>query len=401
MFDFGRSKRIYLDYAAATPVRREVFSVMEPFFSDKFANPSAIHTEGQAARAAVEASRLSVARILGVRPEGIVWTASGTESNNLAIYGLIRALKEGSERDFSDIEIITTVIEHPSILEAVEHLKSHGVTVHYVSVNESGRIDTTELTSLLSKQTALVTFSYVNSEVGVIEDVKKITRLVRLFNKEHDVNILTHLDAAQAPLWLPCSLSQLGVDLLSLDAGKCCGPKGVGVLAFKHGISLKGIILGGGQESGLRSGTENTPLIVGAAKAFEIAQATHTERSEKVSTIRDYAFGKLSNIEGVHINGSQEERVANNVNISIDGVEAEFAAITLDVAGIACSTKSACGSGKGEGSSVVRTLTDSDERATTSLRFTFGEQTTKSEIDKLVTALRGHILKTRAFGETY
>ena len=372
---------------------------MQPYFAERFANPSAIHKEGQEARQAIEKARLNVARALGVRPEEVTWTASGTEANNLALYGLLRQLTEEEGRPITTLEIITPPIEHPSILEVVKHLEIQGATIKYVPVKETGRMDLAALAALLTPQTALVTCAYVNSEIGVVEDVKHLTRLVRRFNIDQQATVRVHLDAAQAPLWLPCKLEPLGVDMLSLDAGKCGGPKGVGLLVRRHGVRLKGVVLGGGQETGLRAGTENTPLIVGAAKALVLAQEDFKERSERIGQLRDQLIERLTRIAGVDLNGSQEYRVANNVNVSIAGVEAEFAAVTLDTAGIACSTKSACGSGKGAGSSVVRTITGNEQRALTSLRFTLGEDTKVRDLDRLVGVLTTHIEKTRAFTE--
>ncbi len=399
MLNFRRQKRIYLDYAAATPVRAEVFSVMAPHFTQLFANPSAIHQEGQLARRVVEKARLDVARVLGVRPDDVSWTGSGTEANNLAILGYLKQLTAEAGKHYSELEIVTTAIEHPSVLEACREASSLGVTVKYVPVQEDGRIDRTALLSVLSPKTALLVFSYVNSEIGTIEDVRTITRLVRAYNDEHATKIKIHLDAAQAPLWLPCKPEQLGVDMIALDAGKCYGPKGIGVLARRHGIDLQPVVVGGGQELGLRAGTENVPAIVGASKAIVLAQEGFLDRANKVAKLRDYALAALSAIEGVAVNGSVTHRVANNVNVSIDGVEAEFAVVTLDVAGIACSTKSACGTGKGAGSSVVRTITGSNERALSSLRLTLGEETTLREIDRTLAVLKEHIKKTRAFKE--
>lgn len=399
MFTFRRQKRIYLDYAAATPVRAEVLATMQPYFSSNFANPGAIHQEGQLARRAVEKARLEVARVLGVRTDDVIWTGSGTEANNLAILGYLRQLTEAQAIPYSELEIITTAIEHPSVLEACEQARKLGASLKQVAVDGEGRINRTALKELLTPKTALVVFSYVNSEIGTVEDVRAVTRLVREFNEEHTCHIKVHLDAAQAPLWLPCKLEQLGVDMITLDAGKCYGPKGIGVLARRHGVSLQPVVLGGGQERGMRSGTENVPYILGAAKAIVIAQEEFIRRADTTQKIRDYAIKALTAIDGVLVNGSILSRVANNVNISITGVEAEFAVVTLDLAGIACSTKSACGAGKGVGSSVVRTITGSDERAISSLRFTLGEDTTKGSIDRLATVLEDHISKTRAFAK--
>lgn len=385
-----------MDYAAATPVRPEIASLMQPFFSAQFANPGAIHQEGVKARTAVEAARLEVARALEVRPEAVYFTASGTESNNLAIAGVIEVRRQDG-MEYEAMEVLTTAIEHPSVTEVLNHYASLGINVVEISVGEHGVLDVNDLKEKLSDKTVLITTAYVNSEIGSIAPVRQVVRAVAAYNKEQGTDIKVHLDAAQAPLWLSCSVSQLGVDIMSLDAGKCYGPKGVGVLALRHGVELVPTFFGGGQERGLRPGTENVALIVGAARAIKLAQDLYKKRAEKISALRDKAIEKLTAIDGVAVNGSLTDRVANNVNVSIAGVEAEFAAITLDTAGIACSTKSACGSGKGTGSAVVRAITGDDERARTSLRFSFGEDTNAAEINTLVAVLAEHITKTRVF----
>ncbi len=237
----------------------------------------------------------------------------------------------------------------------------------------------------------------MNSEIGTVQHVGKLTRIVRASEKKYDSRIYVHIDAAQAPLWLSCELDKLGVDILTLDAGKCYGPKGVGVLAFRYGVSLKSFMFGGSQEGGLRPGTENTALIVGAVEALCIAQEAYQVRSSEIQQLRDSFIEDLESIEGVVLNGSKESRVANNVNISIPGIDSEFAVISLDQQGIACSTKSACGGAKGEGSSVVKAVTHSDERALSTIRFTLGEETTKDEVKQAGKIVRVHAEKMLAF----
>ncbi len=394
-----KQRTIHLDYASTTPVREGVLRVMLPYFSDEWANPSAIYKAGVRVREVVESARERVARKLRVRASGVLFTSGGTESNNHALFGYIEALR-ASGRAYTDMEIMSTEIEHASILEACAVLEERGVTITYVSLTGDGLINHAEFKSRLSPRVVLISFAYVNSEIGVVQDVKRITRTVREVNKETGANIRVHLDSAQAPLWLPCEMDMLGVDMLSLDSGKCYGPKGAGVLALRHGVTLAPFMHGGGQEGGLRSGTENVPLIVGCAEALTRAQELWEARSEKVRALRDYMFNLLEKeIPGVCINGSREARVANNVNISIPGIESEFAVITFDHNGINASTKSACGASSGSGSAVVRTLTNDDARATSTIRFTLGEETTKSDIEKAVQVLKEHVEKTREFNE--
>ena len=394
MLFISKSKRIYLDYASATPVSPEVQKVMEPYFSQQFGNAGSIHAEGVAAKMAISGAREKLARTLHTRQEGIVFTGSGTESNNLAILGTI-AVHHKKGVPYENMEIISTAIEHPSVLEVLKYATSLGVGIVYADVDETGVLDAEALKRMLSKNTILVSFAYVNSEVGTVQHVNKIARIIRDSEKVFATKIVIHVDAAQAPLWLPCTLDSLSVDILSLDAGKCYGPKGIGVLVYRHGVELLPIILGGGQEGGLRSGTENTALIVGAATAICRAQEQYKKQNESISKLRDVFIKRLTAIEGVVLNGSQTQRVANNINISVPGIDSEFAVISLDQKGIACSTKSACGGAKGEGSDVVRILAKDEARAHSTIRFSLGEATTLLELDKVASILEEHISRTR------
>lgn len=391
---FKRKKRVHLDYASTTPVSPRVYEAMRPYWSEKWANPSAIYQEGVRAREAIEKARLELARTLHVRPAGLTFTSGGTESNNLALIGTVEAEHERGER-YEEMEIISTRVEHPSILETLSYLTRRGVQVKYASVGESGLLMAQSVEALLSDRTIMVTCAYVNSEVGVINDVKAITRAVRKWNEMHSASVRVHLDASQAPLWLSCELDMLGIDLMTLDAGKCFGPKGAGVLARRHGVDLSPILYGGGQEHGLRSGTENTALIIGCVRAIVDAQHAYEERSEKVRVLRDYFFDLLKReIPHVIENGNRDERVANNVNISLPGMDTEYAVIWLDTKGIACSTKSACGMKGKDGSSVIREMTHDEERARSTIRFTLGEETTREDIRRAVDALKEHLTLT-------
>jgi cysteine desulfurase len=325
-----------------------------------------------------------------VRATGIIFTGGGTEANNLAIRGSVEALlKRGNSH--SNIEIITTRLEHPSVQKTIEHLGERGLVVKYVTVNEEGLIDMREFETLLSPKTKLVSIAYVNSETGVLQDIKKISRIVKKWNQSHDGHVLMHTDACQAPLWLSCALDALGVDMLTLDAGKCYGPKGVGVLARRQGVLLEPIVYGGGQEKGQRAGTENTALIVGCALAIEEAQERFEERSAHVCALRDFGLSLITReLPEAVINGSMEHRVANNINVSLPGFDTEFAVIVLDKHGIAASTRSACGSLEQAGSHVVREMTKDDTRAFSTLRFTLGEESEKKDLIAACSVLRMH-----------
>lgn len=391
-----KKKRIYLDYAAATPVRKEVLEAMMPFFSDAYANAGAIHESGRVAKQAIAKARAELATALRIRPSGIIFTGSGTESNNLALLGIVEK-KRKDRVSYADMEVVTSAIEHASILSVCEHLESLGVVVHYVGAAEEGIISAKEFESVISEKTVVVAVGYVNSEIGVIQPITKLSRIVRAKEKEFGTTIHMHVDAAQAPLWLPCALDALMCDSLALDAGKCYGPKGVGVLAMRSGVVLNPFYFGGGQESGLRAGTENTPLVVGASLAICIAQKNYKVSSETIEHLREAFFKKLLAIEGVVVNGSRTARVANNVHVSILGIESEFAVVTLSEQGIDCATKSACGGAKGDGSAVVRHIYNDPTRALSTVRFTLGEETTEQEIEYAVSVLKSHVEKTRAF----
>lgn len=388
--------RIYLDHAARTPVRPHIARMIAKASGIDHGNPSAIHAEGRRAGALLRDARTKVARLVSVRSGEVYFTSGGTESNNLAIRGLLEAL-HAQGRAYADMEVVTTAIEHPSILAVLEVMQKSGVTVHMVPVLEDGLIDEVAFKKALGAKTVLVTFAYANSEIGVVQEVKRLSRLVRAVRKEQGSLVpYLHLDASQAPLYLSCDMQSLGVDLMTLDAQKFCGPGGVGILVCRSSVPLVPILHGGSQEEGLRPGTENAPAIYGAALAFEEAQRGREARALRVSKLRDYCFEALLAIPGVVINGSREMRIANNVNVSIPGIDGEYAAVVLDTAGIAVSTKSACSGRSGSGSTVVYALGGDDARALSTLRVSLGEETTKRNIRRFVRVLERHVAKTRA-----
>jgi cysteine desulfurase len=391
-------KRVYLDHASATPMRSEAIAAMTPFFEVDFGNASAVHAEGVVAKRAVNAARATVARVLGIQQELVTFTSGGTESNNLAILGVVEAYSRQGVA-YSEMEIITTAIEHPATQKTCDALVRKGVVIKYVPVNTKGLISLQALSEMLSLKTILVTVSYVNSEIGVVQDIGAISRMIDKFSRGNSNAVLLHVDAAQAPVWLPCELSRLGVDLMSLDGGKFGGGKGVGILARRKSVNLKNISFGGGQEGGLRPGTEPVAMVVAFATALQIVQGSWPETSAQVAAVRDYFFEQVQLfIPGVQINGALgKDRVANNVNVSIPGIDSEFAVISLDVAGVACSTKSACSSAGGGESTVVKAISNDVDRATTTLRFTLGPDTTIADIDYTVQVLKTHIKSIPTF----
>jgi cysteine desulfurase len=377
-------KRIYLDYAAATPLDSQVKKAMEPFWDEHFGNAGGIYQEGVYAKKVLDESRNKVANLLGAKSEEIVFTASGTESNSLAIIGLFNFLEEKNLLKGS--HIITSTIEHPSVLEIFKEYEKKGLEVDFAPVDKEGILDLEVFKKLLKENTVFVSIMYVNNEIGTIQPVKEVSEIVKKFNEK----IILHSDACQGPLLLDVNVNNLGVDLMSIDAQKIYGPKGVGALYVKKDIDIKPVIIGGSQEMGLRPGTENIPLIVGLATALEIVDRDREEVRDKILKLREYLLDKLLEIPGLKLNGNREKRIANNINISIEGQDSEYLVLALDSKGIACATKSACIRDRKIGSYVVQAL--DGEGGGGGLRFSLGRETTKEEADRVFVAL-SEILK--------
>ena len=366
-------KRVYLDYASTTPLDPRVKESMEPFWSDIFANAGSRHQSGFSARGAVDDSRNKIAGLLQVRPEEIIFTSGGTESNNLAIIGLLNYLEE--RKNLSDAHVVVSTIEHPSVLEIIERYKSKGLKVDLLNVGSDGLVNIAHLKEVVKENTVLVSVMYVNSEIGTIQPLREISNII----KKKNPNIFLHTDASQAPLYLKINPESLGVDMMSLDAQKIYGPKGVGILYKKNSIKISPVFWGGSQEGGLRPGTENTPLIVGMAKALTLALEGREENSKRVLELRDYFIDKLLVFgRAISLNGSRGNRIANNINITVLGENSEMLFIKLDKKGISCATKSACLNDKSEGSYVLEAL---GHKQKDGLRFSLGLETTKEEID--------------------
>jgi len=384
-----QAPRLYLDHAATTPLEPTARLAMLPYLDTLYGNASAIHSEGRVMRHAIEQARVDVARVLGIQPAGVLFTSGGTEGNNLAIRGVVAAgLKAG--RAYEDMEIISTAIEHPATARTLEHLATLGVRIKTVPVDTLGRIILPELSALVTDKTVLVAVSYVNSEIGTVERIGQLKRLIT----EKNSTTLLYVDAAQAPLWLPCELSRLKADIMTFDGTKCGGPTGVGVVACRKGVVLSPVTFGGGQERGLRPGTEPAAQIVGMSVALHVAQYQFAKRAERISHLRDEAIKQLEVIlPQVVLNGARgEARVANNINISLPGLDSEYAVVLFDTHGIAVSTKSACSSAGGGQSVVVFAVTGDPARAASTLRITLGPDTTAADIDRLVTVLTTHVL---------
>lgn len=377
--------RIYLDHAATTPIRPEVLEAMLPFFTDRFGNPSSIHSFGMEAREAVEESRRQVADLIGARPEEIVFTSGGTEADNLAITGIFRAA-EGK-----DNHIITSRIEHHAVIETCRFLSRQGAEVTYLPVDQYGIVDPDEVRKAITPKTILISIMHANNEVGTIEPIAEIGRIAR----EHGIPF--HTDAVQTAGHIPARVNELGVDLLAISAHKLYGPKGMGALYIRKGTKIVPLLHGGEQEHRRRAGTENVPGIVGLGKAAELARDELEAETAHLIPLRTRLIeGLMARIEHITLNGHPSRRLPNNVNVSMDFIEGESVVINLDLAGIAASTGSACSSADAEPSHVLLALGVPRQRAHGSVRFTLGRNTTAEEIDRVIEVLPPIVARLRA-----
>ena len=367
---------IYLDHAATTPMDPLVYEVMKPYFIDKFGNPSSIYQTGQIAKNAIEKSRLQVAEILNAKPEEIIFTSGGTESDNLAILGVARANKHKGKH------IITSNIEHHAVLHACEALEKEGFEVTYIPVEKNGIVSPDKVKKAMRDDTVLVSIMYANNEIGTIQPIAKIGRTCK------KRGIPFHTDACQTTGALMLDVDKLHLDLMTINGSKMYGPKGVGVLYIRKGIALSQIMYGGGQEKKIRPGTENVPAIIGFAKALEIAEKEREKESKRLTKLRDYMIKEILNkIPKTQLNGDAINRLPNNVNISILEIEGESLLLRLDMKGISASSGSACTSGSLDPSHVILALGKPSFVAHGSLRFTLGRSTTKKDIDYVLEVL--------------
>ena len=368
----------YFDYNATTPLAPEALEAMLPFLRGEYGNASSIHRPGQRARAAVERARAQVAGLIGSKPDEVIFTGGGTESDNLAVQGAVRASKR------SQRHIITSAIEHHAVLHTCKALETEGVAVTYLPVSSEGLVDPGEVRRALTAETVLITIMHANNEIGTIQPVREIAAIAR------EAGVLFHTDAVQTAGKIPVDVASLGVDLLTLSAHKFCGPKGVGALFVREGIELHPILFGGSRAEEPRPGTENVAGIVGLGAAAELARAEMHSESQRVAALRDrLERGILETIEATAVNGTNASlrRVPNTTNLRFDYVEGESMVIALDLQGIACSTGAACSSGAVEPSHVLLAIGLSPEQARSSLRFSLGRQSTEEEVDFLLQTL--------------
>jgi cysteine desulfurase len=382
-------KNIYLDNAATTPVRPEVMEAMLPYFEEKFGNASSFHSPGKIAKDAMTVGREKIAAIFGCRITEIIFTGGGTESDNLGIIGVARANKDKGKH------IITSAIEHPAVLEACRKLAKEGFEITYVGVDSDGILKLDNLKKSLRPDTILVSIMYANNEIGTIQPIAEIAKILREHRKDNGIPYL-HTDACQAAGALDLEIAKLGVDLMTVNGSKIYGPKGIGVLYAKKGVKIEPLIFGGGQEKGMRSGTENIPAIVGLAAALELAQKEKEKENERLIGLRDYFIERLlAVLPKSRLNGHAESRLPNNVNITIPGVEGEAMVLYLDSKGIYVATGSACSSASLKPSHVLLAIGRKDEDAHSSLRFTLGHKTTTADLDYVLQELPPIVKKLR------
>ncbi len=391
-------QRIYLDYAATTPVDPRVIKAMEPYWGKEFGNPGSLHSFGQKASGAVFGARQIIAGSLGAHYSEIIFTGSATEANNLVLGGVMRRyVREQLRAKVKNPmpRLIISAIEHESILKTAADLARDGAEVVLIPVSKEGIIDLKKLKSALNERTALVSVMFANNEVGTLQPIAEVSKIVREFRGKAAWPLL-HTDAVQAFNYESCRVDDLGVDLMTLSSQKMYGPKGVGLLYVRSSIKgnfraypIDAIITGGGQEQGLRSGTENVAGIVGFAKAIEIADAMREKEAKRLSVLRNEIIKKLKTVwPGGRLLGSLKSRLANNVSVYLPGKSAEEILTTLDLQGIAISSGSACSARTPEASHVLLAMGASKEIAKNAIRITLGRQTTPSEISQLLSAIK-------------
>ncbi|OGL78265.1 cysteine desulfurase NifS [Candidatus Uhrbacteria bacterium RIFCSPHIGHO2_12_FULL_60_25] len=384
-------KPIYLDHAATTPLDPRVLEAMRPFFSETFANPSSFHTPGLRAKEAVAAARQSIAKHLNGREDEIIFTSGGTESDNLAVVGVVRALKTKGKH------VVTSSIEHHAVLEPLLHLKKTGeIDLTILPVDKYGLVSVADLVVALRPDTVLVSIMYANNEIGTIEPIADIGRAILKWRKDNVTHFpYFHTDACQAAGVLDMDVEKLHVDLLTLNASKMYGPKGIGVLFVRRAVKIETLIRGGGQEKNIRSGTENVPGIVGLATALDLSQAEKDVENARLTRLRDRLIAGLLAIPKTRLNGHPTERLPNNVNISFIDIEGEAAVLYLDAEGIYTSTGSACASTSLDPSHVILATGLSYEAAHGSLRFTLGRSTTPEDVERVIAVMPGVVEKLR------
>ncbi len=378
---------IYLDYAATTPVDQRVLDAMMPYLRENYGNPSSVHRFGQKAETTLDVAREKVAAVLHCRPDEIIFTSCGTESDNLALRGAMMARRNTSGEKW----ILTAKTEHHAVSKTAEQLeKEYGFLLEWLDVNEHGGVPPDSLSKAVCNETALASVMYANNEIGTINPIAQLAEIAKANN------ILFHTDAVQAAAYLDVNVEKLGVDLMSLGGHKFYGPKGVGALYVRKGTKLLPHMTGGGQEYSLRAGTQNVPYIVGFAEALHLAAEEREERTAHVKPLRDHIIGNvLETIPDSKLTGHPENRLPNHASFVFKDVDGNLLLQMLDSAGFACSSGSACKTGNPEPSEVITSLGYSRDWALGSLRITLGVDSTPEHIDSFLNTLPGLIEKAR------
>jgi len=376
---------IYFDNAASTAVHPEVVKEMLPYFDVQYGNPSSIHQFGRKTKNAIEKARKQVAALIGAEPDEITFTSGGTESNNTIFYGI---KFQGAK--FEGSQIITSSIEHDAVLKPIREFEKNGCQVTYLPVDEHGIVNSDNITNSITPQTVMVSIMFANNEVGTIQPIKEISKICNKYQ------IPLHTDAVQAAGKVPINVKELGVDALSISSHKINGPKGVGALFIKKGFTVVPYILGGGQENGMRSGTENVASIVGFGKACEIAKERLNKNISHFQALHSSMLSKIvKEIPHVKLNGHTEKRIFNNIHLTFLGVNGEDLIIKLDEHGIAASTGSACSVHTQKASHVLKAMGFNHEQITGSLRISFGYMNTLDEVEQAVEVLKKVVAELR------
>jgi cysteine desulfurase len=375
----------YLDYNATTPVDSTVLDAMLPYLREDFGNAGSVHSAGQRARGAVDHARESVAALLGAKPAEIVFTSGGTESDNLALFGIVAASTKPRKH------VIATAIEHHAVLNACQSLEKRGVEVTYIRAGRDGIVDPEDIRRAVRPETILISAMYANNELGTVQPIEEIGRIAA------EAEVYFHCDAVQSAGKLPIDVNPLGVDLLSISAHKIYGPKGIGALYVRSGTPIEPQFHGGHHERDRRPGTENVPGIVGLGRAAELARERLAEDSKRISALRDRLEAALLNsAPGIRVNGNRVHRTPNTTNVTFPGASGESLLIALDLQGVACSTGAACASGAIEPSHVLTAIGLSPEDARSTLRFSLGRPTTAEEIDYAIGIIPAVVERLRA-----
>lgn len=393
--------KIYLDYAATTPVDRDVMLAMLPYFFEEYGNPMSVHSFGRDALEAVDKARAQVAEFMNTSATEIIFTSGATESNNLAVKGVLRSYYADKSRRKQKPHIITTRFEHHCILDACKSAEKDDLAeVTYLPVNKDGVVKLQDVKNSIKANTILISIMYVNNEIGTVQPISEIGKMLKTYNNQLPTNkhkIIFHTDATQAVNYFNCDVKKLGVDLLSISAHKIYGPKGIGALYVKNNTPIKRMQDGGDQEYKLRAGTHNVAGIVGLGEAItQLKTQASKKKAKEILKLRNYLIGRvLREIPKAHLNGSLEKRSPNNANFRFADVEGEGLVLSLDMDGIAASTGSACSSGALEPSHVLLSLGLKPEQAHGSLRLTLGKYTTKKEVELVVSRLKEVIKRLR------